>query len=124
MLLAFIAVIAAVNYGLSGMIGEYTGLNAWVESSTGGQFKGFSLEYIFGQVFRVFAWIIGAQCVDFIAFLPLHQHDVVILSCSDIGGDLEFGDPTIVWIQNQFAHGVDSTACGSHWYSELYLFHQ
>jgi len=64
MLLAFIAVIAAVNFGLTGIIGEYTGLNAWVESTTGGQFKGFSLEYIFGQVFRVFAWVIGVDWVD------------------------------------------------------------
>ena len=64
MLLAFIAVIAAINYGLTGLIGEYSGLNAWVESSTGGQFKGFSLEYIFGQVFRVFAWVIGVDWVD------------------------------------------------------------
>ena len=64
MLLAFIAVIAAINYGLTGILGEYTGLNALVESSTGGQFKGFSLEYIFGQVFRVFAWVIGVDWVD------------------------------------------------------------
>ncbi|HSF55437.1 MAG TPA: nucleoside transporter C-terminal domain-containing protein [Algoriphagus sp.] len=64
MLLAFIAVIAAINFGLSGLIGEYTGLNAFVESSTNGQFKGFSLEYIFGQVFRVFAWVIGVDWVD------------------------------------------------------------
>jgi CNT family concentrative nucleoside transporter len=64
MLLAFIAVIAAVNYVLSGLIGEYTGLNSLVVSSTGGQFQGFSLEYLFGQVFRVFAWVIGVDWVD------------------------------------------------------------
>ncbi|MBN3582231.1 NupC/NupG family nucleoside CNT transporter [Algoriphagus aestuarii] len=64
MLLAFIAVIAAVNYVLSGLIGEYTGLNSFVVSSTGGQFQGFSLEYLFGQVFRVFAWVIGVEWVD------------------------------------------------------------
>ncbi|WP_194974542.1 NupC/NupG family nucleoside CNT transporter [Aquiflexum lacus] len=61
MLLAFIAVIAALNFILSGLIGEYTGLNKLVISSTGGQFSGFSLEYILGQVFRVFAWIIGVD---------------------------------------------------------------
>ena len=64
MLLAFIAVIAAVNYVLSGLIGEYTGLNSFVVSSTGGQFQGFSLEYLFGQVFRVFAWVIGVEWAD------------------------------------------------------------
>lgn len=64
MLLAFIAVIAAVNYVLSGVIGEYTGLNSFVASTTGGQFQGFSLEYLFGQIFRVFAWVIGVDWVD------------------------------------------------------------
>lgn len=64
MLLAFIAVIAAINYCLSGLIGEFTGLNAFVENSTNGQFKGFSLEYIFGQIFRIFAWVIGVEWAD------------------------------------------------------------
>ena len=61
MLLAFIAVIAALNYILSGLIGHYSGLNALVISSTDGQFSGFSLEYILGQIFRVFAWVIGVE---------------------------------------------------------------
>ncbi|MCH6198957.1 NupC/NupG family nucleoside CNT transporter [Aquiflexum sp. LQ15W] len=61
MLLAFIAVIAALNYILSGLIGNYTGLNELIVSSTNGQFTGFSLEYILGQVFRVFAWVIGIE---------------------------------------------------------------
>lgn len=61
MLLAFIAVIAALNFILSGLIGEYTGLNAFVLSSTEGQFSGFSLEYLLGQVFRLFAWVIGVE---------------------------------------------------------------
>jgi len=61
MLLAFIAVIAALNYVLSGLIGHYSGLNALVISSTDGQFSGFSLEYILGQIFRVFAWVIGVE---------------------------------------------------------------
>ncbi|HSJ66153.1 MAG TPA: nucleoside transporter C-terminal domain-containing protein [Anditalea sp.] len=64
MLLAFIAVIAALNYILSGLIGEYTGLNSFVVASTNGQFQGFSLEYILGQVFRFFAFIIGVEWND------------------------------------------------------------
>lgn len=64
MLLAFIAVIAAVNFVLTDFIGEYSGLNGWVVSTTGGQFSGFSLEYIFGQVFRIFAWVIGVEWAD------------------------------------------------------------
>lgn len=64
MLLAFIAVIAAVNYLLMGIIGEYSGLNVLVVNSTGGAFQGFSLEYILGQVFRIFAWLIGVEWGD------------------------------------------------------------
>jgi len=64
MLLAFIAVIAALNFILSGIIGEYSGLNALVVASTDGQFNGLSLEYILGQIFRVFAWVIGVEWSD------------------------------------------------------------
>ncbi len=61
MLLAFIAVIAALNWILVGGIGSWTGLNEWVRMSTDNAFGGFSLEYIFGQVFRVFAFAMGVE---------------------------------------------------------------
>jgi len=61
MLLAFIAVIYAVNWVLVDFIGHYTGLNEFVVSSTNGAFDGFSLQYILGQVFRVFAFCIGVS---------------------------------------------------------------
>jgi CNT family concentrative nucleoside transporter len=61
MLLAFIAIIYALNWILVDGIGSWTGLNVWVEQSTNGAFKGFSLQYIFGQVFRVFAFAMGVD---------------------------------------------------------------
>jgi CNT family concentrative nucleoside transporter len=61
MLLAFIAVIYALNWILVDGIGAWTGLNGWVQQSTNGAFTGFSLQYIFGQVFRVFAFAMGAD---------------------------------------------------------------
>jgi len=61
MLLAFIAIIYAMNWILVDGIGAWTGLNEWVQNSTNGTFDGFSLQYIFGQVFRVFAFIIGVD---------------------------------------------------------------
>ncbi|MEQ9415784.1 MAG: nucleoside transporter C-terminal domain-containing protein, partial [Cyclobacteriaceae bacterium] len=51
MLLAFIAVIYAINWILVDGIGEVTGLNHFVVTSTGGAFDGFSLQYILGQIF-------------------------------------------------------------------------
>lgn len=61
MLLAFIAVIYALNWILVDGIGSWTGLNEWVIQTTGGAFNGFSLQYIFGQVFRVFAFAMGVD---------------------------------------------------------------
>ncbi|MFN3839950.1 MAG: NupC/NupG family nucleoside CNT transporter [Cyclobacteriaceae bacterium] len=61
MLLAFIAVIYALNWILVDGIGSWTGLNQWVASSTHGAFSGFSLQYIFGQVFRLFAFAMGVD---------------------------------------------------------------
>lgn len=61
MLLAFIAIIFALNWILVDGIGSWTGLNQWVTESTNGAFSGFSLQYLFGQVFRVLAWVMGAS---------------------------------------------------------------
>lgn len=61
MLLAFIAVIFALNWILVDLVGAVTGLNEFVVSSTNGAFKGFSLEYILGQVFRLFAFAMGVD---------------------------------------------------------------
>lgn len=61
MLLAFIAVIYAINWILVDVIGANTGLNEMVVNTTHGTFKGFSLQYILGQIFRVIAFIIGVD---------------------------------------------------------------
>lgn len=64
MLLAFIAVIALVNYLLTDLLGDLTGLNEWVIATTDGRFSGFSLQYILGQIFRIFAFIMGVPWQD------------------------------------------------------------
>ena len=61
MLLAFIAIIYAVNWVLVDFVGAYTGLNEFVTRSTNGAYTGFSLQYILGQVFRIFAFLIGVD---------------------------------------------------------------
>lgn len=60
MLLAFIAVIAALNYFLLA-IGGAVNLNEIIISSTDGAFKGLSLEYLLGQIFRIFAFVMGVE---------------------------------------------------------------
>ncbi|MFM8833525.1 MAG: NupC/NupG family nucleoside CNT transporter [Cytophagales bacterium] len=61
MLIAFIAIIYAVNWVLVDFVGAMTGLNEFVKTSTNGAFNGFSLQYILGQVFRVFAFMMGVD---------------------------------------------------------------
>ena len=61
MLLAFIAIIAAVNWILVEGMGSWTCLNEWVRMSTDNVFTGFSLEYIFGQGFRLLAFVMGVE---------------------------------------------------------------
>lgn len=61
MLLAFIAIIYALNWILIDFVGHFTGLNEFVVNSTNGTFKGFSLQYILGQIFRVLAFCMGVD---------------------------------------------------------------
>jgi len=61
MLLAFIAMIFAINWILVDGIGAVTGLNDFVVRTTNGAFDGFSLQYILGQIFRVFAFLAGVE---------------------------------------------------------------
>ncbi|MEH0154316.1 nucleoside transporter C-terminal domain-containing protein [Limibacter armeniacum] len=58
MLLSFIAIIYAIN-GALGALGEIRDINEAIASSSGGQFDGLSLQYILGQIFRVFAALMG-----------------------------------------------------------------
>jgi concentrative nucleoside transporter, CNT family len=78
MLLAFIAIIYAINWILVDGFGAWTGLNAWVSNSTGGSFTGFSLQYIFGQLFRVFAFVMGVDWAETIHVGSLLGQKLVI----------------------------------------------
>lgn len=78
MLLAFIAVIYALNWMLVDGLGEITGLNQWVIESTNGAFNGISLQYLFGQVFRVFAFIMGVDWAETVQVGSLLGQKMVI----------------------------------------------
>ncbi len=78
MLLAFIAIIYAVNWVMVDFIGAYTGLNDFVLTSTGGTFKGFSLQYILGQIFRVFAFAMGVDWSETLSVGSLLGQKMVI----------------------------------------------
>jgi CNT family concentrative nucleoside transporter len=73
MLIAFTALVAMLN-ALLGWAGNphtltaggttllaYPGINAWIAEVTGGAFKSFSLEFIFGLVYAPIAWLLGIE---------------------------------------------------------------
>ena len=60
MLLAFIAIILAINWGLTGL-GDMINVNTIIKESTNGAYTGLSLEYLLGQVFRIFAFFMGVD---------------------------------------------------------------
>jgi CNT family concentrative nucleoside transporter len=101
MLLAFIAIIAALNYFLTA-IGGWIGVNDIIIGSTDGQFKGLSLEYILGQIFRVFAWVMGVEWNDTLEVGSLLGQKTVInefvayLSLADLKADGALSSKSII----------------------------
>ncbi|NNC86376.1 MAG: Na+ dependent nucleoside transporter [Bacteroidia bacterium] len=59
MLLVFLALVAMVNYALSDIIGNYTGLNDKIASLTGGRYNEFTLQLILGYVGAPLSWLMG-----------------------------------------------------------------
>ncbi len=64
MLLVFISLVALFNAFLSNVIGNYTGLNDWVASITGGQYESFSMEFILGYTLAPITWLMGVANED------------------------------------------------------------
>lgn len=61
MLLVFTALIAFANWILSAGLGGWTGLNAWIASSTGGRYDQFTLQYVMGLICAPLAWLMGVD---------------------------------------------------------------
>ena len=66
MLLVFIAFIAMVNYFLTNFIGDFTGINTWVENITDEQYTDFSLEFILGYTLAPITWLLGVCKEDIV----------------------------------------------------------
>ena len=77
MLLAFLALLAMINWMLNG-IGEPTGLNGVVESASGGAFDALSVEAIFGFVFAPLAWLMGIESGDILQFGRLMGEKIAV----------------------------------------------
>lgn len=84
MLLAFIALIAAINFVL-GWLGnpavfgtELYDLNAVVEATSQGRFEKLSLEALFGYLFAPLAWAMGIQSSDILTFGTLLGQKIAV----------------------------------------------
>lgn len=64
MLLVFTALIYMANQILFHSVGNWTGLNEYVQQTTGGRFEGFTFTYLLGLIFAPFAWILGVPSQD------------------------------------------------------------
>jgi CNT family concentrative nucleoside transporter len=70
MLLAFIALIGLMNFGLRWMGNptvfgvELYDLNTWIAASSNGRFESLTLQAIFGYLFAPMAWLMGIQSAD------------------------------------------------------------
>jgi CNT family concentrative nucleoside transporter len=60
-LIAFVSLIALSNSVLHHIVGEWAGINAAIVASTHGAFDGLSMQYLFGEAFRVIAFAIGVD---------------------------------------------------------------
>ncbi len=78
MLLAFIAVIYLLNYLFMDVLGASLGVNTLIFDSTNGLFNGLTLQYMLGQVFRPFAYIMGVPWADSLAVGSLLGQKTVI----------------------------------------------
>lgn len=66
MLLVFIAFIYMFNAFFRDVIGEYTGLNAWVVQLSSGQYDGLTLQAILGYTLAPLTWLMGVAKEDMV----------------------------------------------------------
>lgn len=58
-LMVCVSLIALINHLSQNWLGEMLGVNNWIRDSTGGAFSGLTLQYVFGQLCRPVAWLLG-----------------------------------------------------------------
>ncbi|WP_269532675.1 NupC/NupG family nucleoside CNT transporter [Chitinimonas sp. BJYL2] len=63
-LLVFVSLIAFLNHMTQNVVGEWLGVNGVIRDATGGLFPGLTLQYLFGQLFRPVAWLLGVPWAE------------------------------------------------------------
>ncbi|MCI4668788.1 MAG: hypothetical protein MRZ79_11680 [Bacteroidia bacterium] len=94
MLMVFTAVMALLNSFFGNVIGEWTGLNSWVESWTNGRYQNFDLTFILGLVGAPFAWLMGVPNEDILLIGQLLGEKTILnefYSYASLGSLMEQG---------------------------------
>ena len=64
MLIVFTSLVYMMNWILLHTVGDWTGLNAQIQTATGGRFEGLTFTYVLGLVFAPLAWLLGTPSAD------------------------------------------------------------
>ncbi|MCB0716898.1 MAG: NupC/NupG family nucleoside CNT transporter [Bacteroidetes bacterium] len=77
MLLAFLALLAVLNWILAG-IGSIGNLNGYIATATDGRFDGLSMQAVFGYVFAPLSWAMGIESSDILSFGQLLGEKIAV----------------------------------------------
>ena len=77
-LLVCVSLIALLNYLTQNWIGDWLGVNQAIAAHTGGVFPGLTLQYLFGQMFRPFAWLMGVPWAETLQVGSLLGQKIVV----------------------------------------------
>lgn len=78
MLIVFIALIAMINFVLSDLIGNHSGLNLIIQKATDNQYSGLSLQFILGHLFSPLVWLLGIAKSDMLNIGQLLGEKIVL----------------------------------------------
>lgn len=116
MLLVFIALVALLNSILKDFVGDITGLNAWVQGFTDGQYDGFSMEFILGYTLAPITWLMGVAKEDIFLVGQLLGEKTILnefvayVSLGDLMGAQKFGSQKSIIIATYILCGFSNFA--------------
>jgi CNT family concentrative nucleoside transporter len=112
MIAILIAVISLIHMvdAILNFVGEYTHLNYYIKNSTNSTFSSLSLEYILGQLFRIFAFFMGINWNETLSVGSLLGQKVVI---NEFVAYMSLGKMKVAHLLSQNAIFISSFALAS-----------
>jgi CNT family concentrative nucleoside transporter len=116
MLLVFVAFIYLINAFLYEGIGEWTGLNDWVQAASRGRFEGLSMQAILGFILAPISWLMGVPSEDVLLVGQLLGEKTVLnefvayISLSDLKNAGQFSSQQSIIIATYMLCGFSNFA--------------